>query len=138
MPKHGAVSLPLITNLPRRFSNSHSESPLPPITLATLITAQHIRPFQALPMLFTPVLLFSTYMNLNGYTIDSAGVTGAWSALYLILASRRKQVFVRKFGVRGLIRGGTLGLCLANMVGGGLAYGFGRRTKEEERREGGM
>jgi hypothetical protein len=89
-------------------------------------------------MLFTPVLLFSTYMNLNGYTIDSAGVTGAWSALYLILASRRKQVFVRKFGVRGLIRGGTLGLCLANMVGGGLAYGFGRRTKEEERRERGM
>jgi hypothetical protein len=89
-------------------------------------------------MLFPPVLLFSTYMNLSGYTIDSAGVTGAWSALYSILASRRKQQFVRKFGARGLIRGGTLGLCVANMVGGGIAYAFGRRRKEEERREKGM
>ncbi len=103
-------------------SNDLLESPLPPMTLATLVTAQHFRPFQPLPMLFPPVLLFSTYMNLNGYTIDSAGVTGAWSALYLILAGRRKQTFARKWGARGLIRGD----------------GFGRRQKEEERREKGM
>ncbi|KAF2491055.1 hypothetical protein BU16DRAFT_530623 [Lophium mytilinum] len=110
------------------------ENPLPPTLLATLITAQHMRPFQALPMMFTPVLLAASYANVSGYKIDAAGVTGAWSGLYLLLASRRKQRIVQKFGARGIVRGATLGLCIANVVGCGVAYGFGRRRKEEESR----
>ncbi|TKA55863.1 hypothetical protein B0A49_10203 [Cryomyces minteri] len=78
------------------------ENPLPPTLLETLITAQHIRPFQPLPMLFPPVLLFTTYLNINGYKADSAGATAAWSGLYMILAGRRRQKFGAKFGARGL------------------------------------
>ena len=75
-------------------SDAHSriENPLPPTLLATLITAQHMRPFQPLPMIFPPILLFSSYLNINSYKIDAAGITAAWSGLYLLLASRRKQV----------------------------------------------
>ena len=80
-------------------------------------------------MLFPPVLLFSSYLNVNGYKADSAGITSAWSAAYMILARRRKQGISNKFGARGLIRGGTMGLCAVNVVGGGLAYAFGRREE---------
>ncbi|KAJ9665147.1 hypothetical protein H2201_004808 [Coniosporium apollinis] len=110
------------------------ENPLPPTLLATLVTAQHMRPFQALPMLFPPALLFATYMNLNSYKIDSAGFTAALSGLYFVLAQRRKQKFANKFGARGLIRGATLGLCAVNVAGCGVAYAFGNRRKEEELR----
>jgi len=113
------------------------ESPLPPMLLATLITAQHMRPFQAVPMLFAPVLLFNTYLNLQNFKIDSAGLTAAWSGLYLVLAGRRRQDFMKKWGTRGIVRGATMGICLANVVGGGLAYTFGKRTKEEAERGGG-
>jgi hypothetical protein len=65
---------------------------VPPTLLATLITAQHFRPFQGLPMMFPPVLLFSSYLNLSGYKKDSAGITAAWSGLYALLAMRRKHV----------------------------------------------
>lgn len=86
-------------------------------------------------MLFPPVLLFTTYLNLQGYKVDSAGLSAAWSGLYLLLASRRKQAsFVKKLGTRGIIRGGTMGLCAANVVAGGLAYVFGNRKKEDESR----
>ncbi len=37
-----------------------------------------------------------------------------------------------KFGARGIIRGATMGMCLANVVGGGLAYVFGSRSKEDD------
>ncbi len=83
-------------------------------------------------MLFPPLLLFSTYLNLQGYKIDSAGTTAALSGTYLVLAGRRKYGIWNKFGTRGIIRGATLGLCLANVVGGGLAYAFGSRTKEDD------
>jgi hypothetical protein len=43
------------------------------------------------------------------------------------------QGITNKFGVRGLIRGATLAVCAANVVGGGLAYTFGRRDREEEK-----
>jgi hypothetical protein len=85
-------------------------------------------------MIFPPLLLFSTYLNLQGYKIDSAGTTAAFSGTYLLLASRRRMGFMNKFGARGLIRGATMGLCLVNVVGGGLAYAFGSRTKEEEKK----
>ena len=37
-----------------------------------------------------------------------------------------------KFGARGIVRGATMGLALANVVGGGLAYAFGSRSKEDD------
>ena len=105
--------------------------------LATLITAQHARPPQFLPLLFTPVFLFSSYLNLYDYKIDSAGITAAWSGLYMLLARRRKQPFVSKWGPRGIIRGTTLGVCLANVVSGGMVYAVGRRGQEEQGRKDG-
>lgn len=41
------------------------------------------------------------------------------------------QRLYSKFGARGIIRGATLGLCAANLAGGGLAYVFGKREEEE-------
>ena len=115
-----------------------SESPLPPTLLATLVTALHARPFQPLPMLFPPVLLFSTYLNLSNYKVDSAGLTAAWSGLYLLLARRRSVSGANigsrlgaKFGARGLTRGSAMMLAGANVVGCGITYAFGRRSAEE-------
>lgn len=108
------------------------ENSFPPTMLATLITAQHMRPFQLLPMLFPPVLLFTSYANLQGFKVDSAGISAAWSGLYLLLASRRRQPFMRKWSARGIVRGATMGLCLVNMVGGGLAYTLGKREEKED------
>lgn len=105
---------------------------MPPTLTAALIFAQHARPFQTIPMLFPPILLFSSYLNVNGNKVDSAGITSAWSAAYLVLARRRKQAFGSKFGARGLIRGATMGLCLANAVSGGIAYAFGKREDGEK------
>ena len=107
------------------------DSSVPPAILATLVTAQHFRPFQPLPMLFPPILLFSSYLNVNGYPTSSAGITGAWSAAYLVLARRRKQGFSSKFGARGLIRGSTMGVCLANVGACGLSYAFGEKESDE-------
>ncbi len=115
------------------------ESPLPPTLLATFATALHFRPFRPVPMLFPPVLLFSTYLNLSGYETDAAGVTAAWSGLYLLLASRRKPNSVggftaklgSKYGARGLTRGVAMALAAANVVGGGVAYTFGKRKDEK-------
>ena len=109
-----------------------AENSFTPTLLATLVTAQHIRPFQALPMVFPPVLLFSSYLNLQGFKKDSAGLMAAWSAAYLVLARRRKQAFGSKFGARGIIRGATMGLCVMNVVSGGLAYALNRRTDDKE------
>ncbi|AEO71246.1 uncharacterized protein THITE_159008, partial [Thermothielavioides terrestris NRRL 8126] len=54
-------------------------SAIPPMTLTSLIISQHARPFQPLPMLFTPLLIFSSYLTLAGFKIDGAGMTAAWS-----------------------------------------------------------
>ncbi|KAJ5938745.1 hypothetical protein N7466_001879 [Penicillium verhagenii] len=108
------------------------ENSFPPTLLASLITAQHARPFQVFPMLFTPVLLFTSYANLQGFKTDTAGISAAWSGLYLLLASRRRQPMTKKFGVRGVVRGGTMALCLVNMVAGGLAYTLGKREDGED------
>ena len=110
------------------------ENPLPPTILATLIAAQHLRPFQTLPMLFPPILLFASYLNVQGFQRDSAGIAGAWSAAYLVLARRRKQVIRQKFGVRGALRGATMGLCLVNAVAGGWTYFTSKKREVEEER----
>jgi len=121
------------------YAQDWGKSPLPPTLLATLVTALHARPFAPLPMLFPPVLLFSTYLNLSNYTIDSAGITAAWSGLYLLLARRRKVAGANfssrlgnKFGARGLTRGAAMGLAGLNVVGCGITYALGRRKDEEK------
>jgi hypothetical protein len=104
--------------------------------LATLITALHVRPFQALPMSFTPVLVFASYLNVAGFTIDSAGLTAAWSGLYALLALRRRQPTLRgKFSARGAVRGGAIGLGLANCAAGGWVWATGDRKREEAERK---
>lgn len=101
--------------------------------LATLTTALHFRPFQPLPMIFPPALLFSTYLNLNGYEADAAGITAAWSGLYMLLAGRRKAASLKsKFGVRGWVRGSAIALALANVAGGGTYYVFGKKSKVDD------
>ncbi|CDM27854.1 hypothetical protein DTO013E5_8878 [Penicillium roqueforti] len=108
------------------------ENSFPPTLLASMIAAQHMRPFQFFPMLFPPVLIFSSYANLQGFKTDTAGISGAVSGLYLLLAARRRQPFMKKLGVRGVVRGATMGLALVNMIGGGLAYTLGRKEEEED------
>ena len=93
--------------------------------LATLIAAQNLQPLRMLPLLFSPVLLGSSYMNLNNYTKEAAGTSAAWSALYFILAGRRHQQLRQKWGLRGVLRGGTMGLCAMQAVAGGLVYAMG-------------
>ncbi|KAK2625142.1 hypothetical protein QTJ16_005511 [Diplocarpon rosae] len=121
------------------FATEWGKSPLPPTLLATLITALHARPFKPLLMLFPPVLLFSTYLNLSNFKVDSAGLTAAWSGLYLLLARRRKVAGANfssrlgaKFGARGLTRGSAMLLAGANVLGCGVTYAFGDRKAEEK------
>ncbi|KAI9827000.1 MAG: hypothetical protein M1826_006479 [Phylliscum demangeonii] len=110
-----------------RTAQKWGESPIAPMVLATLITAQSLQPLRALPLLFPPLLLFSTYLNLNGYVVDAAGTSAAWSGLYLTMARRRKQPLAQRWSVRGVVRGATMAACLANVLSGGLVYVLGRR-----------
>ena len=88
-------------------------------------------------MLFPPALLFTSYVNLLDYKVDAAGMSAAWSGLYILLAARRKpKKFLNKFGARGMVRGAAMGVGFANMVGGGLVYMFGKRRGEDEDGEG--
>ncbi|OAA78584.1 hypothetical protein LEL_05407 [Akanthomyces lecanii RCEF 1005] len=110
-------------------------SSLPPSLLATLVTALHARPMQAVPLfLFTPTLLFSSYLNLSGFTTASAGLTAAWSGLYALLALRRRQGLRAKFTPRGVVRGSAIGLGAANAVAGGWVYMKGDFKADDERR----
>ncbi|ODH26093.1 hypothetical protein ACO22_04821 [Paracoccidioides brasiliensis] len=112
---------------PMHYVRAWGENSFPPTILATLIAAQHMRPFQPLPMIFPPALLFTTYLNLLDHKVDAAGVSAAWSGLYLLLAAKRKQQFRQKWGARGIVRGTAMGLGFANMVSGGLVYILGKR-----------
>jgi hypothetical protein len=85
-------------------------------------------------MLFTPILLFSSYVNLAGFPTDSAAITCAWSGLYVLTAFRRKQRVKNKFSPRGIVRGGAIGLGVANCVAGGLTYSVGDRKNDEAER----
>jgi len=112
------------------YARAWGESPVPPSVLATLIAAQHLRPPQFLPLLFPPALLFSSYLNIYDYKIDAAGTSAAWSGLYILLARRRKPPFMQKFSPRGIVRGSTMGLCVAQVLAGGFVYAIGKRSKE--------
>jgi hypothetical protein len=108
-----------------------------PTGLATLIAPLHLRPAQPLPLLFVPVLLFSSYANLQGFKVDSAGVTMAASGAYALLALRRKPVggFRSKFfSVRGVVRGSAVALGFTNAVAAGWVYATGDRKKEKRNR----
>lgn len=108
------------------------------MTLTTLIIALHARPFQPLPMLFPPLLIFSSYLTLAGFKIDGAGMTAAWSGVYALLAARRRPGSLRnKFmTVRGVVRGTAMGLGAVNAGAGFYTYATGDRKREEaERRE---
>ncbi|UKZ81848.1 hypothetical protein TrVFT333_009624 [Trichoderma virens FT-333] len=110
--------------------------PPSPSLLATLITALHARPLQPLPLtLFTPTLLFSSYLNLSGYPTASAGLTAAWSGLYALLALRRRQTLRAKFSIRGIVRGTAVGLGAANCVAGGWVYLHGSKDRDRDERE---
>jgi len=106
-------------------------SPFPPTLLAAFIAAQHARPPQFFPLLFPPILLFSTYLNIHNYKIEAAGIGAAWSGMYLLLAGRRRQSIGQKWGIRGIVRGATMGLCLTNLVSGGFVYAIGETVKED-------
>ncbi len=96
----------------------------------------HARPLQPLPLfIFTPPLLFSSYLNLSGYTTGSAGLTAAWSGLYALLALRRRQGFRSKFSARGLVRGAAIGMGATNCVAGGWVYFMGDFEKDEAERK---
>ncbi|KAM7219762.1 hypothetical protein V8F06_004796 [Rhypophila decipiens] len=117
---------------------SWASNPLPPMGLATLITSLHYRPFQALPMTLTPLLVLSSYLSVAGFKIDSAGMTAAFSGMYVLLASRRRPAagLRGKFSARGAVRGAAMGLGSFNCVAGGYTYATGdRKQEEEERRE---
>ncbi len=88
-------------------------------------------------MLFPPLLFFSSYLNVAGFTIDSAGMTAAWSGLYVLLAARRRPLSLRKkFSARGAVRGFAMGLGTMNCVAGGYVYAVGdRKAEEAERKE---
>lgn len=107
------------------------------MALATLVTALHARPFQFVPMIFPPVLLFSAYLNLNDYPVNSAGLTAAWSGLYLLMARRRRAPgsgfagrFASRFSARGVTRGAAMGIAAVNLVAGGVTYAFGEKEEE--------
>ena len=107
-----------------------------PTGLATLITALHWRPLQKAPMAFVPVLLFASYINLQGFKKDSAGMTAAASGTYALLALRRKPgAFFKRFGVRGAVRGSAIALGLMNLAGCGWVYATADRKAEEEERK---
>jgi hypothetical protein len=73
---------------------------------------------------------------MHGYKTDAAGLLIAQSALYLLLAARRRHAFRQKFfTARGMVRGATMALCALDVVAGGLAYGLGDREKETAERE---
>ncbi|KAI1402004.1 hypothetical protein F4819DRAFT_486084 [Hypoxylon fuscum] len=106
-----------------------------PTGLATLITALHSRPLQVRPMLFVPILLFSSYSNLQGFKIDSAGITAAASGTYALLALRRRPAaFMNRFSIRGIVRGSAVGIGAINAVAAGWVYATGNREREKEDR----
>ena len=126
---------------------------MPAMGMATLIAALHTRPVQPLPLFFAPALMFSSYVNVAGYAIDSAGMTAAWSGMYVLLALRGRRLAARGKSLWTLAsqrtsrrrmetrarRGvsiATIGLGTINCVAGGVTYGIvGDRVAEAEARK---
>ncbi|KAI1330769.1 hypothetical protein F5Y16DRAFT_342913 [Xylariaceae sp. FL0255] len=115
------------------------KSSMAPTGLATLIASLHLKPAQPLALSFVPLLLFSSYANLQGFKIDSAGITAATSGTYALLAMRRKNnpggIKGKFFSVRGVVRGSAVALGLMNTLAAGWVYATGSREKEKRYRE---
>ncbi|RYP13938.1 hypothetical protein DL767_010530 [Monosporascus sp. MG133] len=85
-------------------------------------------------MVLAPLLLFSSYANLQGFRKDSAGITAAASGTYVVLALRgNKRRGWPLLSIRGAVRGAAVALGFANAVAGGWVYATADR--ESERRE---
>ncbi|RYP51662.1 hypothetical protein DL768_003060 [Monosporascus sp. mg162] len=122
-------------NAQLRLLPATADSSLAPTGLATLITAQHLRPFQAAPMALAPLLLFSSYANLQGFRKDSAGITAAASGTYAVLALRgNKRRSWPLLSIRGAVRGAAVALGFANAVAGGWVYATADRESEKRER----
>ncbi len=86
-----------------------------------------------------PVLLFSSYANLQGFVKDGAGIAAAASAAYALLALRRGRGGGRggsrgRFSARGLVRGAAVGLGAANALAAGWVYATADREAETRER----
>lgn len=89
-------------------------------------------------MAFVPLLLFSSYANLQTFKIDSAGLGAAASGTYALLAWRRKprrQLHGGRFSLRGGVRAVAIGLGVANAVAGAWVYATGDREAERRTRK---
>lgn len=71
-------------------------------------------------------------MNLTGYETDAAGFNAALSGLYVFLARKKPYPFMKIWGVRGIVRTATMGLCAVNVVGGGIVYALNKREGNDE------
>lgn len=60
--------------------------------LATFIAPQHLRPFSPIGLVVPTLLVGSSFFSLHGYKKDAAGMVAAQSALYILLAQRRRHV----------------------------------------------
>lgn len=122
----------------KEYLAAWGNSSIAPAGLATLVAPLHLRPTQPFPLLFVPVLLFSSYSNLQGFKIDSAGITMAASGTYALLALRRRPTGgfrSRYFSVRGVVRGSAVGLGIVNAIAAGWVYATGDREKEKQVRK---
>lgn len=125
---------------------------MPPMGLATLIIALHARPLQPFPLLFAPALMFASYVNVAGYVVDAAGMTAAWSGMYVLLSLRRRgggilgrawvpaslRTSTQRLNTpaRRAVSAAAIGLGSINTVAGGIVYGItGDRVKEAQERE---
>lgn len=114
-----------------------SVSPLPEMTLSTLILALHARPLKFGPLSITIPLCLSAYFSVAGLKIDAAGLGGAWSGVYAVLAMRRGRTMPirQKFTARGFVRGVAIGLGTVNAVAGCWTFYTGDREAEQKERE---
>lgn len=89
-------------------------------------------------LLFTPALLLSSYLNLGGFKVDAAGLSAAWSGLYVLLAARRRPASMLRgqgrFSARGAVRLTAMGLASVNTAAGLQVYATGDREAEKEER----
>lgn len=72
-------------------------------------------------------------MNIVGHKHDCAGVTAAWSVLYLMLERRSKKKYLQwnRSNWQFWVRGAMVPMCVMNAVGGGLVYLTEKRTVDE-------
>ena len=94
-----------------------------------------MRPFKFGPMVFVPMLVFSSYAHLQGFHKDAAGITAAASGTYALLAMRRRYRMSARFSVRGVVRGAALGIAAANLVAGAWVYATVDRDAEAQERK---